>query len=141
MIWFRHEHDNRTRDDMRTNYARARDFEYRVRDDMKKHGFIAVRSPASKTPTDVYCIGYEVKVFIQCKTNGVLGPKEWNEFWDFCKSVNAIPVLAMKGKNGRGIEYKLLTGRKVPRHRQPMKDWKPIEGGRIEVQGVTSRRD
>lgn len=126
---------------MATQYSRARQFEYKVRDDMANHGFIAVRSPASKTPVDVYCIGYDTKVFVQCKTNGVLGPHEWNKFWDYCKSVNAIPVLAMRGKNGRGIRYALLTDRKIPRRRQPMVDWKPIEGGRIEVQGVASRRD
>lgn len=123
---------------MATQYSRARNFEYRVRDDMAKHGFIAVRSPASKTPVDVYCIGYETKVFIQCKTNGVLGPAEWNKFYAYCKSVNAIPVLAQKGSNGRGISYKLLTDWKIPRKRQPMTDWQPIEGGRVEVQGATS---
>jgi len=126
---------------MRTNYARARDFEYKVRDDMARHGFICLRSPASKTPADVYCIGYETKVFVQCKTNGVLGPKEWNEFMDYCESVNAIPILAMKGKNGRGIAYRLLTGRKVARGRQPMVEWEPIEGGRVEVQGIDGGRD
>ena len=123
---------------MPSQYSRARQFEYKVRDDMTEHGFIAVRSPASKTPADVYCIGYETKVFIQCKTNGVLGPAEWNKFYAYCMSVNAVPVLAQRGKNGRGISYKLLTDWKVPRKRQPMVDWQPIEGGRVEVQGVTS---
>lgn len=119
---------------MRTNYARARDFEYRVRDDMEKHGWIAVRSPASKTPTDVYCIGWDSKVFIQCKTNGVMGPREWNKFLSYCRSVDAIPVLAMKGPRGRGVRYALITGEKVIRGPKPMVDWEPTEGGRHEVQ-------
>lgn len=121
---------------MGSRYANARNFEYKVRNDMARRGFIAVRSPASKTPVDVYCIGYDVKVFIQCKTNGVLGPDEWNRFMDYCESVNAIPVLAMRGEGNRGLRYKILTGRKIPRHRQPMEDWEPIEGGRVEVQGA-----
>ncbi len=125
---------------MATRYSRARQFEYKVRDDMAGHGFIAVRSPASKTPTDVYCIGYDTKVFVQCKTNGVMRPREWNEFWDYCKSVNATPVLAMRGKGGRGIRYMLLTGRKVPRRRQPMEEWAPIEGGRVEIQNAEGER-
>ena len=119
-----------------TKYSNARNFEYKVRDDMLKHGFIAVRSPASKTPVDVYCIGYDTKVFIQCKTSGVLPPKEWNSFLAYCKSVNAVPILAMKGENGRGIRYMLITDWKIPRKRQPMVAWEPIEGGRIEVSGT-----
>lgn len=124
----------------RSRYARARDFEYRVRDDMANHGFIAVRSPASKTPADVYCIGVGVVAFVQCKTNGVLPPKEWNKFWAYCKSVDAVPVLAMRGVRGR-IRYMLLTGPKEGRGRQPMVDWVPIEGGRREIQGVGGKRD
>lgn len=126
---------------MATRYSRARQFEYKVRDDMAGRGFIALRSPASKTPADVYCIGYEKKVFIQCKTNGVMGPREWNEFWDYCESVNAIPVLAMRGPRNRGIRYMLLKDRKVPRRKQPMVEWVPIEGGRVEVQGIDGGRD
>lgn len=121
---------------MNKRYANARNFEYKVRDDMAGRGFIAVRSPASKTPVDVYCIGYDTKVFIQCKTNGALRPDEWNKFWDYCKSVDAVPILAMKGEGNRGIRYMLLTDRKVPHGRQPMTDWEPIEGGRVEVQGT-----
>lgn len=126
---------------MASRYTRARTFEYKVRDDMAARGFIAVRSPASKTPADVYCIGLERDVFIQCKTNGVLGPREWNKFLAYCRSVNAIPVLAMRGRNNRGIKYMLITDWKVPHKRQPMIDWIPIEGGRIEVQEPDGRRD
>ena len=126
---------------MATRYSRGRQFEYKVRDDMASHGFLTIRAPASKTPVDVYCIGRREKVFVQCKTNGVLGPREWNKFWDYCSSVEAIPILAMRGPNNRGVRYMLLTGRKVARGRQPMEEWKPIEGGRIEVQDVDGGRD
>ena len=123
---------------MATRYSRAAAFERKVRDDMSRRGYIAVRSPASKSPVDVYCIGYDAKVFVQCKTNGVMGPSEWNEFYDMCRSVDAIPVLAMRGKGNRGIRYMLLTDKKVPRRRQPMVEWVPREGGRVEVLGASS---
>lgn len=125
----------------RSRYAIGREFEYRVRNDMANHGFIAVRSPASKSPTDVYCIGVGVNVFVQCKTNGKLPMREWNRFWAQCKSVDAIPVMAMKGIRGR-IRYMLLTGPKERgMRRQPMADWIPIEGGRHEVSRVDGGRD
>lgn len=121
---------------MATRYARARGFEYRVRDDMAARGWVAIRSPASKTPADVYCIGWHRCVLIQCKTNGALGTEEWNRFYDLCESVDAVPVLARMGPRGRGIEYLMLTGRKVRRGVRPMEVWVPEEGGRREVQGI-----
>lgn len=117
----------------RSQYARARDFEYAVRDDMEKLGYVVVRSAGSRTPVDIYAFDAEIKVFIQCKTNGVLPPKEWNRFYSLCKSVNAIPILAMRNNKGRGIVYKLLTDYKEPHKRQPMADWIPTKGERNEV--------
>lgn len=125
----------------RSRYAKARDFEYKVRDDMYRNGYVTVRSPASKSPVDVYCIGTERNVFIQCKTNGVMGPKEWNRFWRHCKSVDAVPVLAMRGARGRGIRYMLLTGPKEGGGRQPMVEWIATWGGRHEVQDAERERD
>lgn len=118
----------------RSNYAKARDFEYRVRDNMAANGYISIRSPASKTPADVYCIGWDRKVFIQCKTDGRLDTDEWNRFWRYCRSVDAVPVLAMRGAKGRGIRYMLLTGPKERMGVRPMVEWIPIEGGRREIQ-------
>lgn len=109
-----------------TNYERGRRFEYAVRDDMRERGFIAIRSPASKSPADVYCMRSGMVVFIQCKTDGVLPPDEWNKFMDYCEKGGAIPVLAMQGNNNRGRVYKLMTGRKDgSRKPQPMVDWIP----------------
>ena len=116
---------------MATRYQRARAFEYRVRDDMASHGWLAVRSPASKTPADIYCIGFHKCVMIQCKTDGRLGTREWNDFLDYARSVDAVPVLAEMGAKGRGIAYHVLTGRKERRGVRPMEDWVPPEGGLI----------
>lgn len=125
----------------RSRYARARDFEYAVRDDMRKRNYLVVRSAGSKTPVDIYAFDIGTKVFIQCKTNGVLKPDEWNEFYRYCKSVEALPILAKRNARGRGIVYKLLTGQKVPYKRAPMVDWIPTDGERHEIQGVEGRGD
>ena len=112
----------------RTQYARGRDFEYAVRDDMSAHGYIALRSPASKSPADLYCVKSGELVFIQCKLHGALYRDEWNEFLSFCESVDATPIMARRGDNGRGIEYFELTGYKdKSRRASPMVGWRPSD--------------
>lgn len=109
-------------------YQRGRDFEYRVKKDMEKHGYLVLRSPASKSPVDLYCITMGGLVFIQCKLHGVIGVDEWNAFYDVAESVNAIPVLAEKSDSG-AIIYSRATARKDhSRRRQPKEPWQPPEG-------------
>lgn len=109
-----------------TMYALGRQLEYRVRDDLKAHGYFVMRSPASKSPIDLVAITSGRVVFVQCKRNGVLRPDEWNEFYDLCISVDAEPVMASH-KAGRGsLRYERLMGRKeVKGRRQPLDDWSP----------------
>lgn len=116
---------------MTTNYRRGADFERLVRADMEARGYVAIRSPASKTPCDVYCMRPGETVFVQCKTDGRLPPAEWNGFLDYCAAAGAVPLMASKGRRGEGIRYHRLTGRKEKRGRQPMEEW---NGGRSEVQ-------
>lgn len=105
-------------------YRLGRDFEYAVVKDMQEHGFIALRSPASKTPADVYCIAESWLVFVQCKRGGVIGVDEWNEFYEYAESVKALPVMAEKVPGG--IAYHLIDANKDgSRKRQPMSDWQP----------------
>lgn len=114
----------------RTQYARGRDFEYAVRDDMRRHGYLALRSPASKSPTDIYCIKSGELVFIQCKLHGALYRSEWNEFYEFCGTVDATPVMARRPDSGRGIEYFMLVGPKDgSRGKPPMVPWEPTATG------------
>ena len=120
----------------RSRYARARDFEYAVRDDMLKRNYLVVRSAGSKTPVDIYAFDVRSKVFIQCKTDGRLDTKEWNRFYRHCKSVDALPILAQRNSRGRGIIYKLLTGLREPYGRKQYVDWIPERGERREIQGA-----
>lgn len=105
-----------------TNYQRGTRFEYQVLDDFRDKGYIAIRAAGSHTPADVYAFkrGKEY-VFVQCKRDGRLDPKEWNAFLDYCYEAGAVPVLAEK--LARGIKYHLVIGRKEKRGKQPYQDW------------------
>lgn len=112
----------------RTKYRVGRDFEYQTRDDLKRRGYLVVRTPASRSPTDLIAIKTGELIFVQCKLHGVMPPSEWNEFMDFAESVSATPVMANRRECGRGIEYHLLTDRKDgTRKPQPMRDFEPTE--------------
>lgn len=92
-------------------YRLGRQFEYRIRDYLKKLGFFVLRSPASKSPIDLVAIRKGLVLFVQCKTSGTLPPKEWNALLDLSESVGAVPVLAEREKV-RGILFHKLKGRK-----------------------------
>lgn len=117
-----------------TQYARGRDFEYYVRDCFTKAGYLALRSPASKSPADLYCMAKGRLVFVQCKLHGVIPPDEWNEFLDYCESVGAEPVVAMRGPHDRGAEFRVIAGRKDGSKRpQPWAEWEleEVMDGRV----------
>lgn len=105
-----------------TNYQLGRAFEYRVRDLLKEHGWYVTRSAQSKGPADLVAVQSGVIMFVQCKRDGKMGPKEWNEFWDVCQRAGAIPILARTKAKRRGTELMELTQRKRNRVRtQPMR--------------------
>jgi len=108
-----------------TWYRYGRQFEYRVRDQLKALGYFAMRSPASKTPIDVLAVRPGIVLMIQCKASGALHPKPWNELYDLATSCGAIAILA-SFPTGRGNKYQKLTGRKERRgQRQPLVDFDP----------------
>lgn len=132
----------------RTHYAAGRDFEYYVRDKFKGAGYVALRSPASKSPADLYCIKVGEVVFVQCKLHGAISPDEWNEFLDYSKSVGATPIVAMRGPGDRGAVYMRIVGRKSGRRtqRQPWVPWELIGGesngrARADEHGAGAERD
>lgn len=123
-----------------SNYTRGRNFEYAVIKDMKSHGYFALRSPASKSPVDIYCFAKGELVFIQCKIDGALGVAEWNKFLDFCESLDATPIMAEKLT--RGIGYHRITDRKDgTKKSQPMVDWQPndIKGEYVKICDLPNR--
>jgi len=110
-----------------TARARGMDFEFETQKDLKKHGYCALRSSASKSPADVYAFRYGEMVFVQCKINGVFNVDEWNDFYDYANSVGALPVMAVSGRDGSGVGYYRITGLKSGKNNvaQPMVEWTP----------------
>lgn len=105
---------------MQTKYRLGREIEYRVRDQLKELGFIAMRSPASKSPIDIMAVRSGVVLFVQCKRGGVLSPREWNELIDLAEPAGAIPVMAER-PYPREYRYWRLDERKDgSKRRQPM---------------------
>lgn len=117
-------------------YRYGRQFEYRVRDDLKKRGFFVMRSPQSKSPVDLVAIKRGLVLFVQCKRSGVFNNvKEWNIFYDLCLSVGAEPIAA--GMPGvRGIVYDRLTGKKDgSKKKQPREPYTFEEGVDTSMRG------
>lgn len=105
-------------------YQRGRDFEYRVKRDMESRGYMVLRSPASKSKVDLYCIKLGELVFIQCKLHGQIGVSEWNEFLELCTSVGALPILAET--KDRAILYSEVVAPKDGSNKpQPKRVWEP----------------
>lgn len=103
-------------------YKRGRDFEYAVKHNLEKNGFVCMRSPASKSPADLMAVRHGKTIFVQCKLHGALPPAEWNAFIDYAEKAGVSPIMAARKKTGTGIDYFLLTGKKDgSKRRQPMK--------------------
>lgn len=125
-----YEHVIESKQIKQTKYKSGRQFEYRVRDHLKGLGYFALRSPGSRTPIDVLAVRPGVVLFVQCKRNGVLSPKEWNTLFDLCRSCGALPILA-SCPTGRGCTYQEMTARKdQPGKRQPLGQFDPSRGSR-----------
>jgi len=94
-----------------SRYRHGRQFEYQVRDHLRKVGFFALRSPASKSPIDLIAVRPNEVLLVQCKRHGELGIKGWNDLFDLAKSCGATPILASK-PHFRGVLYEKLIDRK-----------------------------
>lgn len=102
-------------------YRRGAAFELRVRDKLAASGYVALRSPGSKTPVDVAGIRTDGVLFVQCKRNGKLPPRDWNALVALAAEVNATPILAAIPDSGRGVALYRLTGPRAARGRtKPM---------------------
>ncbi len=80
---------------MATNYQRGYQLEYKAKKIFEEAGWLATRSPASHSPIDLYVMGKEKNILVQCKTTSkdrlyVYGLKELIET---AKKNDAIPLL------------------------------------------------
>ena len=107
-----------------TPYQLGRALEYRVRDALLSKGFYVIRAPKSGGPADLVALGKGIQLLVQCKRTGRLDPDEWNELYDWAKTIGALAIVA-SCPTGRGTQYKLLTGHKIPKKRNP--PWEDYE--------------
>lgn len=101
-------------------YRIGRAVEYRVRDQLREHGYFVLRSPGSRSPMDLIAIRVGVVLMIQCKRGGVLGPKSWNELFDLAESTGAFPILAEYPHPRRTDYWQLIARKDGSKRRQPM---------------------
>lgn len=108
-----------------TKYRLGRSVEYAVRDDLKKRGYFALRSPRSGGALDVIGIKPGCVLVVQCKRGMCCSVKDWNALFDLAVSIDAIPLLAGR-PSGHGIEYVRMLDRKDgTKRRQPMESFSP----------------
>ena len=100
-----------------TNYRRGADFERRVMRHLEKCGYIVVRSAGSHHIADLVALRRGTSpMLIQCKTNGNLGPDEWNALIDAAWEAGAVPVMAWR--EGRKLRFTKLVLKKLDRKRR-----------------------
>lgn len=98
------------------------------------------RASNSKGIADVVAIRADEVLFVECKTNGVLGVQQWNELYHRALEAGgtplcAIPVDRRRHPGAEPIRYmRLLAPKNGARGvRQPWEpydvDWRTLEGG------------
>lgn len=99
-----------------SRYAKGAAFENDVKNDLADKGYQVYRVAGSHSPVDVIAVSRGVLIYVQCKTNGVVGVEEWNTFFDHCKAVEALPIVASRPrKTYRKItDYKDGSKKKQP---------------------------
>jgi len=87
-----------------TNYLRGRNFEYRVKKDLKKNGFLVFRQAKSAFPDLIAvrkCTGK--KICVECKVNGYITKEEKDNLLKIWVEYDIHPFTARRVK--RKIVY------------------------------------
>ena len=92
-------------------YRRGRSFEYQVQAFLRTRGWMVIRSPQSKSPTDLVAIKKNRGAWlIQCKAgSSSFGPKERQELADMAAAAGAVAVLGTRPKRGTILLYDYLN--------------------------------
>jgi Holliday junction resolvase len=67
------------------NYRRGRRFEYKLKKELEKYGFLVVRSAGSRSPFDLVALNQSYIFFIQLKYNKKISKQEFEKFYDFAE--------------------------------------------------------
>lgn len=95
-----------------TAYAMGKRFEDKTRNALRDDGYEVTRAAGSKSKLDLIALKPGQLLFVQCKATGICGPAEWDRLVELAGWVGAVPVLAVNGPRGRGVDYWRLGGRK-----------------------------
>jgi len=96
-----------------TAYQIGKRFEDKTRNHLRSEGYEVIRSAGSKSKVDLIGLKLGQLLLVQCKRDGVIGPAEWDRLVELAGWVGAIPVLAVNGPRGYGVDYWRLTGPKL----------------------------
>jgi len=91
-------------------YVKGRNFEYRVRDQLRKDGFVVLRQAKSSFP-DLYAIRFgndlrhDIRI-VECRVDGYLSPRERYEMLHMAARIGATPMVALR--KGRRLVLEVL---------------------------------
>lgn len=75
-------------------YRKGREFEYAVRRDLMRRGFVAMLSPRSEGPADILAVRSGTILLVQCKLYGALRKQERRRLREIAEISGGLPVLA-----------------------------------------------
>ncbi len=94
------------------SYVKGRNFEYRVRDYLRKDGYVVIRQAKSSFP-DLYAIRlnddrqHDIRI-VECRVDGYLSPRERHELLEIADKIQATPMIAQR--RGRKLILRTLKG-------------------------------
>ena len=84
-----------------SNYERGRAFEYKCRNKLREKGWIVARMAGSHGAGDLLAGKGGESMMVQCKTDGVIPPKERLHLIETAKEFGATPMLGHHNDKGR----------------------------------------
>jgi Holliday junction resolvase len=94
-----------------SRYSVGADFERTVRRTLESEGYLVIRSAGSKSPVDLVCFRAGEVIFVQCKTNGVMGKVEREQLKELARDNNC--QARLYSKQGRKIVWENLQSKEV----------------------------
>jgi|SRR6516162_1421433 hypothetical protein len=92
-----------------SKYSDGRRLEYAARDDLVADGYFVIRAASSKGKVDLAAFKQGEILFVQCKTDGDIGPAERAELRRLAALVGAVPLSAAWHKDGRAARTVAFT--------------------------------
>ena len=85
-------------------YRRGADFERVLVRDLQRRGFVAWRTPGSRSPVDVIALAAARAVLVQAKRDGRITDEEQQAIQQLVRQLGAIGLIAVKVRTG--FEYR-----------------------------------